>query len=534
MTPARPEVTVIVNFRERWSLTPQAIQSLIDNTSSPYQLWLLDSGMPTALRQEVERLGSLAGLRIIDVGHETWPNHARSMVVREITTPYAAFVDNDLVVAPGWLDKLVECAEQTGAGIVGPLYLWGKDGRSDLIHMAGGDLVIEDENGRRVMRESHRHFKAHLADLERELVRERCGFAEFHCMLMRREVFSAPDIFDPEIFCVHEHIHASLVASKLGYDTWLEPAARVNYLAFSPWCIGDIPRFRRRWSLAAAERSLRRFRQRWNVIDDERSMGGVRGFLHTHLSHVDPVDPRQLAADTRNREMQTTDLQQTLAGLLWLAQRNGYAGKDLVIMATGFHLAMELGDGIFRPCGRPFLNHLAGTASVLVHFGFALPVVLAGLLHSALSHGSTRRSADADRKILGMFARLGPPAQAVTTMVLGYDRRASTYAQLEDPGIQPETLSAEIGVLLLLEAANDIDMHLSLEVAASNRNDVRRGRLLELMLYAAAAVELPAMARTLVAVREMRPELPSIKFQSEGPGSFRFSEGKMVSAVRRP
>jgi glycosyltransferase involved in cell wall biosynthesis len=294
------KATIIISFRERWSLTLESIASIIGNTAGPFQLWLLDTGMPDVLRQAAEARYAGSGLRVIDVPGGLWPNQARGRIAAQIETPYAVFIDNDVLVTPGWLDALVACAEQTGAGIVGPLYLWGPDGGSDLIHMAGGDLAVEQEPGGLVMAESHRHLMKRVADMEAQLVRETCGFSEYHCMLMRREVFRDPRVFDDDICCVHEHIHASLVARELGYATWVEPASRVLYLAFAPWRLGELPLLRKRWDREAGERSIQHFARRWNVIDDARSFGGVRGFLEWHTSMVDPLlAGRGAAADRR-------------------------------------------------------------------------------------------------------------------------------------------------------------------------------------------------------------------------------------------
>src|SRR5207249_8335576 len=51
------------------------------------------------------------------------PNEARNIGLRRVRTRYVVFIDNDAVPAPGWLERMVECAEETGAWVVGPLYL---------------------------------------------------------------------------------------------------------------------------------------------------------------------------------------------------------------------------------------------------------------------------------------------------------------------------------------------------------------------------------------------------------------------------
>ena len=46
---------------------------------------------------------------------------------------------------PGWLEALVECAEDTNAAIVAPLYLIGEL-EDQIIHMAGGIIEVANSN----------------------------------------------------------------------------------------------------------------------------------------------------------------------------------------------------------------------------------------------------------------------------------------------------------------------------------------------------------------------------------------------------
>lgn len=531
MTDGQPMATLVVSFRERWSLTLRSLESIAAHTPPPTPIWVLDTGMPADLRRELEARRDAWRLRLIDLPSDLWPTQARGRVAPEIETPYAVFIDNDVLVMPGWLNALVTCAEETGAGIVGPLYLWGLDGDSDLIHMAGGDLYVSEENGRRVMGDSHRHCMKRAADMAGRIVRETCGFAEYHCMMMRREVFRDPRVFDPEIVCVHEHIHASLLARELGYETWLEPASRVLYLAFSPWRPDELTKFRWRWDREAGERSLARFAACWNVIDDARSFGGVRGFLARHTSMVDPLLNGRGPIPDADRLMTRSDLEQTLAGLIWQARRKGYDASEIQHLIQGGVMVMQLFDGMYRPCGRPFLNHLVGTASVLVFYGFEISLVLAGLLHATFSHGLYSRSAHNDAQLRDRFSVLGRQAGRVSGLAMAYDQRHAAYRDMLARHGDPATLPMPLVNLLLLETANDIDMHLSLEVAASQRSDVPIGTLHEAMLKVCATVGRPAMAATLRACHEAPMSMPRISFKGMR-GSFYLTEDGPVSALR--
>ena len=49
------------------------------------------------------------------------PNEARNLALPYIESDFVAFVDDDLVFPSGWLERLVECAEDTGAWLVSPV-----------------------------------------------------------------------------------------------------------------------------------------------------------------------------------------------------------------------------------------------------------------------------------------------------------------------------------------------------------------------------------------------------------------------------
>jgi hypothetical protein len=516
-----PQVTIIVSFRERWRFTPLIIETILRNTPAPFTLLLLDSGMPEQIRHALQPHVDANVLKIIDVGQGTQPNHARAGIIVRLTTPYAVFIDNDVTVASGWLDNLVTCAEETGAGIVSPLYLWGDHENSDLIHMAGGGITLNDEDNGVRFRESHRHVMKTIPEVATELRREICGFGEFHCLMMRREVYQAEGIFNPGIVTVHEHIHASLTARKLGFSTWFEPASRVTYLAFAPWLAGELEDFRNRWNHDLVEASMQAFAEHWDFIDDDTFRSGIRGFLVRHVGHIDLLDCRAQASERRNQIMTRADLQQTFSGLELMALQHGYTINEIEVLLKAYHIAMQLMNGLYRPCGRPFINHLAGTASVLLFYGCPIRVVVAGMLHATFSHGmGSKQNPQVDlaiEKAAGTLESTGKHAIAVARR---YHVRKQIFENLSNDHASPAECTLGDAELYLLDAANDVDMHLSLEVAVTGRTDVLSGNphldCLELLRY----IGLPGLVTTLAEVRENPVNLPTIGFGNNRLGSF--------------
>ena len=522
-------VTIVVSFRERWRFTPLAIETIIKNTSGNYALWLLDSGMPDEIGRALRPYVEAGKLEIIEVRPGLQPNDVRGQVVSRLMSSFAVFIDNDAIVSSGWLDRMVACAEETGAGIVCPLYLWGDKPESDLIHMAGGDLSLVPENGGVRMTEHHRHLSRTVSEVSDELRRETCGFGEYHCLLMRREVYSIDGIFDPDVVTVHEHIHASLKAKALGYATWFEPEAQVNHLASAPWTVGELYELRRRWDFATAQRSLEGFAKKWGVIDDPAYRHFPLNFVTSYVGQADMLDARPWLGVKRERLMTRQDLQETFGGWEWLAIESGYAIEDVEIFANAYLVAVEHTNGVYRPCGRPFVNHLVGTASVLLFYGCPMRLILAGLLHGLFGPGATVSSANADRAF-EQVSNLGSAGGQAAELIQLYSERARLLDEVARGGKELAELPVQIAGLYLLEAANEIDMHLSFEVAVSARSDLMTEKRLCECHELLESIGLTGLAATLQRVRQNVVELPNVNFQGGGAGSFCFSGGRIVSA----
>ncbi|NCR38397.1 MAG: HD domain-containing protein [Microcystis aeruginosa W13-11] len=65
----------------------------------------------------------------------------------------------------------------------------------------------------------------------------------------------------------------------------------------------------------------------------------------------------------------------------------GYTEADLVCIHQSYQLASRLFTGFFRGSGKPFINHLVGTASILVSVNAPIDVIAGGLLHAVYEFG---------------------------------------------------------------------------------------------------------------------------------------------------
>ena len=524
----RPIVTVVITCRERHALTEGMIETIVRSIRMPVRLLYLDVGTPEWLRARIDARAAEWRLEVVRIDEPLWPSQARRRVAGSIDTKYAVFMDNDVHVLPGWLERIVACAEETGAGIVGPLYLWGKDEHADRIHMGGGELRSMPEEGGIVLNERHRHFDKKLDEIE--LKREQCDFVEFHCMLMRREVYTAPDVFNETIVCVHEHIHAALVCRELGYGIYTEPSARVVYLAFAPYALSDLELFRWRWSLEAGDSSLKAFAKRWGVIDDARSFG-VRSYLVRHRQQVDPIRPSLQDAVRSKAPMEEGDLKQTITALLELARSRGYTADDLAHIKKAHWSALVLSSGGYRPCGRPFINHLIGTASVLVHYGFETRLVVGGLLHAAYTHAPRMRGG-AQETVDTVARWLGGADTPTERTVRGYTVRSSRWTQLSAVDNWQDMATTDDIDAAIIAMANLVDMHLSGEIRVTGRADDDDIAALSKADEICAVVGVPGLAASLH--RDEDGARVEVFADDKRPkGSFRLEGAKMVPMVNR-
>ncbi|CAG9931710.1 glycosyltransferase [Candidatus Nitrotoga arctica] len=492
-------VTIVMTIRERYSLTIQTLKSILSNTPPIFRLIFVDYLSPIWIQEQLETLARQYGIELVHTEDPLWPNQARIKILDRISSEYTVFIDNDVQVEPGWLEKLVACADETGAGIVGPLYLWGDGKSAPKIHMAGGRLIIYPDIGCDgvIMEEEHQLFNRRPEEVQEQLFRKPCDYVEYHCMLIRTQLLQKHGLLDDGIVSVHEHIDAALAAKRLGYATYMEPAARVNYLAFADFLLEDLPIFRLRWSREAGEQSILNFAKKWGVCDDQRSFGGVRIFLSKHVGHIDPLRANIPPCQEWNTTMRKEELQQTRSGLLDMAIEHGYQAAELALLSKAYFTAQALMTGRYRSCGRPFINHLAGTASVLLRYDFRIEVVMAGLLHAAYTHCPAHpEGKQAARE--DVCSKLGGEGNKVERLVRGYTLRGmkspKNQVEVTDAG-RISIFDAEVQMISL---ANEIDMYLSGETRYSPpRNDEMTPAQLDVASKICEIIGVSGMSRSL-------------------------------------
>jgi GT2 family glycosyltransferase len=267
-----PAVTIVVVPRERLNRAHACLESLYRNSDVPFRLVWVDGGSSARTARYLRAEARARGFELVRTEDYLSPNRARNMGLRRVTTRYVVFMDNDVVVAPGWLGALVACADETGAAVVGPLNCEGPPLHA-IIHFAGGECRIREERvdggvRRHMIDRIHRQGER-VDEARGQLRRQPTTAAEFHCLMARTEIFDKIGAFDEGLLTVRENLDFCLAVTQMGGSIYVEPASVITYLGYEPIAWREIPFFLLRWNDAWTLRSLHRFRDKWELAEDE-------------------------------------------------------------------------------------------------------------------------------------------------------------------------------------------------------------------------------------------------------------------------
>ncbi|MBE9004673.1 glycosyltransferase [Fortiea sp. LEGE XX443] len=265
---SEPIVTLVVVPRERFSCTQASLESIYEHTNFPFKLIYIDGNSPTKVHRYLEAQAQEKNFKLIRTDYYLSPNHARNIGLSHVDTKYLVFIDNDVIVSPGWLAALVNCAETTGATVVGPL-MCEKQPIHQRIHFAGGEShIVVDIKGRRHLREKMYKQGHQVANLRPQLQRTQTELAEFHCTLVRTEVFGQIGYLDEQMLNTKEHLDFCMSVVQVGSKIYFEPDSLVTYVPGPPLEWSDLHFYMLRWSDAWTLASLQRIREKWNLSED--------------------------------------------------------------------------------------------------------------------------------------------------------------------------------------------------------------------------------------------------------------------------
>lgn len=271
-TQEQPMVTIVVVPRERFSYSQQSLESIYAETDYPFELVYVDGGSSPQLKAYLETQSREKQFKLIRTEHFLSPNRARNIGIQAANGKYIVFVDNDVLVQKGWLHKLVDCAEETGATVVGTLTCIDSPVH-EVVHNGGGTTYIEvrtegNTTGRYAVQKSYLEGKRVSKMSEEESTRVQCEFVEFHTALVQKSFFDEHGLLDEGLLSTREHIDLCLCAAKVGGTVYCERQSIVTYMTGAEFDWYDYTYFSLRWSDAWDLASFDHFRKKWDVVED--------------------------------------------------------------------------------------------------------------------------------------------------------------------------------------------------------------------------------------------------------------------------
>ncbi|PZU95712.1 MAG: glycosyltransferase [Pseudanabaena sp.] len=276
-------VTIAFVFRERISQTIECLEHLISNTDYPHRLICVDSGSPQHIAEDMKRLSVKHGFTLVRSDEQLTPNEARNIALEMVETPYVLFIDNDVFVGKNWLEPLVKCAEETGAWLVGPLYLESFCNKTR-IHMVGGEVRNRDEAGNPIFYERHHMQKKELEGFE--FSRTKTQLIEFHTVLMNMEAYKHLGPLDPNLLGRSEHADLSMQVAAAGKEIYIEPASIITYVIPDSLDPMDRDYFSLRWCVAWNEASGAHLSKKYGIPINDNGLENSRNFCDTHRRRV--------------------------------------------------------------------------------------------------------------------------------------------------------------------------------------------------------------------------------------------------------
>lgn len=286
MDSPEPRVTICVIPRERFSCAVDSLRNMARITTGEFDLLYIDGNSPSSIGTELQDICREHGFTYRRYDHYLSPNLARNNALELIDTPFVLFADNDLFVYPGWLQAMLDCAEQTGAWAVTPTILEGGS-MPRVVHMAGGEYHEEQRGEYTHYRQRHRYIRQLLSDVQPVLKRETVGFFEFHCVLLRSAVFSEKRFLDEAFLAHNEHLDHSREIYRAGGEVWLEPGAVVRYDNARPFQDYDREFFELRWSEEWSLKSRRHLQEKWHLAPDDAALARMGKWAARHRKLID-------------------------------------------------------------------------------------------------------------------------------------------------------------------------------------------------------------------------------------------------------
>ena len=213
-----PAISVLIVVYGGGALAIDAVASLVEHTSQPFEVILVDNAS-TDDSLRIVRQG-IAGLIFISEGRNLGFGGGNNRAAREARAPVICMLNPDARVTTGWLDPLLDLLEDPQVGAVAPALI-GADGGLQEVGAMVDHWGYTGPIGTRGFGEP----------VPPQSARAAVDYASAACLLMRTDVFRSLEGFDPAYrLAYYEDVDLCMRLWERGLQVWGEPASRVIHL----------------------------------------------------------------------------------------------------------------------------------------------------------------------------------------------------------------------------------------------------------------------------------------------------------------
>lgn len=213
-----PLVSVVVVLYGGGRLAVDAVESVVEHTSAPFEVIVVDNASPDDSLREFT--AAVSGATIIEHAENVGFGPANNAAVERARGRFVCLLNPDTQVTVGWLEPLTEFAARREVGAVAPV-LVDEDGA---VHEAG---AVVDHWGLTAPPRG-RDFAATMDPPPGPCL---VDYASAACLVMRTEVFRAVGGFDPRFVPAYfEDADLAFRLWEAGYQVWCHPGSRVVHL----------------------------------------------------------------------------------------------------------------------------------------------------------------------------------------------------------------------------------------------------------------------------------------------------------------
>ena len=247
---------IILNYNGEKYLE-DCIESIFRETKHDFEVIVVDNNSPDKSGNKFSK--KYQNCKFILNEKNEGVSEGLNIGIKNSNGEYIVLLNNDLIVAPKWLDYLFEAYEKNGSGLYQPKFLKMSD--RSIIDSAGNLINVfgfgfSREKGKK--------------DVLKYNSIEEIGFAAGTCMFTAKKIFDEVGLFDKKLFAYNEDLDLGWRARLLGYKSFYVPESIVYHHGSAQW----------KWS---GEKFYLLERNRWIVLLSNYKTGTILKLLPSLL-----------------------------------------------------------------------------------------------------------------------------------------------------------------------------------------------------------------------------------------------------------